>query len=106
MTYEEYGGDSIADISPGRLPDTLTIEKILTGNSAPRNYFLLKYLDNMKFIDGLGRGVPMMRREMGERLRYQEEGEILRLILDFETPLARGIRGGDRVYIYHSVVKP
>lgn len=40
----------------------------------------------MKFVDGLGRGVPMMKREMGKRLRYQEEGEILRLILHFETP--------------------
>ncbi|MCI5119652.1 MAG: histidine kinase [Candidatus Electrothrix sp. AUS4] len=79
--------DRLEIISPGRLPNTLTVEKILTGNSAPRNTFLLKYLDNMKFIDGLGRGVPMMRREMGERLRYQEEGEILRLILCFETPL-------------------
>ncbi|WLE98729.1 MAG: putative DNA binding domain-containing protein [Candidatus Electrothrix communis] len=79
--------DRLEIISPGRLPNTLTVEKILTGNSAPRNHFLLKYLDNMKFIDGLGRGVPMMRREMGERLRYQEEGEILRLLLDFETPL-------------------
>jgi ATP-dependent DNA helicase RecG len=80
--------DRLEIISPGRLPNTLTVEKILTGNSAPRNHFLLKYLDNMKFIDGLGRGVPMMRREMGERLHYQEEGEILRLLLDFETPLA------------------
>lgn len=78
--------DRLEVISPGRLPNTLTIEKILTGNSAPRNHFLLKYLDNMKFIDGLGRGVPMMKREMGKRLRYQEEGEILRLILHFETP--------------------
>ena len=40
--------------SPGRLPNTLNLEKILTGNSAPRNQFLLKYLDNMKYIDGLG----------------------------------------------------
>ena len=79
--------DRLEIISPGRLPNTLTVEKILTGNSAPRNTFLLKYLDNMKFIDGLGRGVPMMHREMGERLRYQEEGEVLRLILEFKTPL-------------------
>ncbi|XOF34751.1 MAG: ATP-binding protein [Candidatus Electrothrix sp. YB6] len=42
--------DRLEIISPGRLPNTLTVEKILTGNSAPRNTFLLKYLDNMKFI--------------------------------------------------------
>ncbi|MCI5144307.1 MAG: DUF3365 domain-containing protein [Candidatus Electrothrix sp. AR3] len=80
--------DRLEITSPGRLPNTLNVEKILTGNSAPRNNFILKYLDNMKFIDGLGRGVPMMRREMGDRLQYQEEGEILRLILYFATPLA------------------
>jgi len=73
--------DRLEITSPGRLPNTLTIEKILTGNSAPRNTFILKYLDNMKFIDGLGRGVPMIRRQMGKRSLYQEEGELLRLSL-------------------------
>ena len=71
----------------GRLPNTLTLDKILTGNSAPRNNFLLKYLDNMKFIDGLGRGVPMIRREMVNRFRYEEEGELLRLTLNFAEPI-------------------
>ncbi len=32
--------------SPGKIANTLTIEKIRYGNSAPRNHFLLKYLDN------------------------------------------------------------
>ncbi len=76
--------DRLEIVSPGRLPNTLTVEKILTGNSAPRNNFLLKYLDNMKFIDGLGRGVPMIRQEMGTRLCYEEEGELLRLTLYFK----------------------
>ena len=62
----------------------INLEKILTGNSAPRNTFLLKYLDNMKFIDGLGRGVPMIRKAMEERFLYQEEGELLRLSLFFK----------------------
>ena len=55
--------DRLEISSHGRLPNTLNLEKILTGNSAPRNQFLLKYLDNMKYIDGLGRGVPMIARE-------------------------------------------
>lgn len=78
--------------SPGRLANTLTIDKILTGNSAPRNHFLLKYLDNMKFIDGLGRGVPMIRQEMQDRFQYAEEGEILRLTLYFNH-----LRNGDKI---------
>ena len=75
--------DRLEIASPGRLPNTLNIEKIMTGNSAPRNHFLLKYLDNLKFIDGLGRGVPMIKQEMAERASYQEDGEMLRLILRY-----------------------
>ena len=76
--------DRIEIASPGRLPNTLNIEKILTGNSAPRNHFVLKYLDNLKFIDGLGRGVPMIRQEMEDRFSYQEDGEMLRLMLRYK----------------------
>ena len=77
--------------SPGRLPNTLNLEKILTGNSAPRNQFLLKYLDNMKYIDGLGRGVPMIiARETKGNFLYSEEGEILHLVLPFQAPVTTG----------------
>ena len=48
--------DRLEISSPGRLQNTLNLEKILTGNSAPRNQFLLKYLDNMQYMDSLGRG--------------------------------------------------
>ncbi len=79
--------DRLEISSPGRLPNTLNLEKILTGNSAPRNQFLLKYLDNMKYIDGLGRGVPMIARETKGNFLYSEEGEILRLVLPFQAPV-------------------
>lgn len=77
--------DRVEISSPGRLPNTLSIEKILTGNSAPRNHFILKYLDNMKYIDGLGRGVPMIKQQMKDRFHYMEDGEMLRLVLYFNT---------------------
>ena len=79
--------DRLEISSPGCLPNTLNLEKILTGNSAPRNQFLLKYLDNMKYIDGLGRGVPMIARETKGNFLYSEEGEILRLVLPFQAPV-------------------
>ncbi|HOW75501.1 MAG TPA: ATP-binding protein [Candidatus Competibacteraceae bacterium] len=60
--------------SPGALPNTLTLEKIRYGNSAARNFFLLKYLDNLRYIDGLGRGIPMILREMGDRAQFAEIG--------------------------------
>lgn len=69
--------------SPGALPNTLTLEKIRYGNSAARNLFLLKYLDNLRYIDGLGRGIPMILREMGDRAQFAEIGELFVLTLAF-----------------------
>jgi ATP-dependent DNA helicase RecG len=69
--------------SPGCLPNTLTLEKIRYGNSAARNLFLLKYLDNLRYVDGLGRGIPMILREMGERAQFEEIGELFVLKLAF-----------------------
>ncbi len=75
--------DRLEVTSPGRIANTLTVEKIRYGNSAPRNHFLLKYLNNMRFVDGLGRGVPMMIKEMGERVEFEEIGELFRVRLYF-----------------------
>lgn len=44
--------------SPGKLPNTVTIEKMKIGVSYARNPFLVKYMENMRYIDQLGRGVP------------------------------------------------
>ncbi|MBI4647365.1 MAG: putative DNA binding domain-containing protein, partial [Bacteroidia bacterium] len=69
--------------SPGKIPNTLTIEKIKYGYSAPRNMFLIKYLDNMRYIDGLGRGIPNMLKEMKENIRFEEIGEDFKIIVNY-----------------------
>ena len=69
--------------SPGRLPNTLNLQKIRYGNSAPRNLFILKYLDNLRYVDGLGRGIPMILREMQDRARFEEIGELFVLTLAY-----------------------
>ena len=69
--------------SPGRLPNTLTLEKIRYGNSAPRNLFVLKYLDNLRYIVGLGQGIPMILREMGKRASFEEIGDLFVLRLAY-----------------------
>jgi len=76
--------DRIELNSAGKLPNTLTLEKIKYGNSAARNPFLVQYLDNMRFIDGLGRGIPTIVKEMGHRAVWEEIGAILRLSLFFK----------------------
>lgn len=50
--------------SPGRLPNTVTIEKMKVGVSYARNPFLVKYMENLRYIDQLGRGIPMIIKTM------------------------------------------
>lgn len=56
--------DRIEFRSPGRLPNTVTIEKMKIGVSFARNPFLVKYMENMRYIDQLGRGIPMIIKNM------------------------------------------
>ena len=64
--------DRIEITSPGTLANTLTLEKIRYGNSVPRNIFLVKFLDNLRYFDGLGRGIPMMLQLMEERITFEK----------------------------------
>lgn len=75
--------DCIEITSPGKLANTLTLSKIRYGNSAPRNIFLVKFLDNLRYFDGLGRGIPMMIKLMQSRIQFEEIGELFRVILRF-----------------------
>lgn len=56
--------DRIEFRSPGKLPNTVTIEKMRIGVSYARNPFLVKYMENMRYIDQLGRGIPMIFKTM------------------------------------------
>ncbi len=56
--------DRIEFHSPGKLPNTVTIEKMKIGVSYARNPFLVKYMENMRYIDQLGRGIPMIIKTM------------------------------------------
>lgn len=62
--------DRIEYRSPGRIPNTVTLEKMKIGVSYSRNPFLVKYMENMRYIDKLGRGIPMIfahMKKMGKR---------------------------------------
>lgn len=65
--------------SPGKLPNTVTIEKMKIGVSYARNPFLVKYMENMRYIDQLGRGIPMIMKTMKDlgvrEPLLQESGE-------------------------------
>ncbi len=71
--------DRIEFHSPGKLPNTVTIEKMKIGISFARNPFLVKYMENLRYIDQLGRGIPMIiktMKEVGAKEPFlQESGE-------------------------------
>lgn len=56
--------DRIEFHSPGKLPNTVTIDKMKIGVSYSRNPFLVKYMENLRYIDQLGRGIPMIIKNM------------------------------------------
>ncbi len=67
--------------SPGRIPNTVTIDKMKIGVSYARNPFLVKYMENLRYIDQLGRGIPMILKTMKElgmrEPKLEESGEEL-----------------------------
>lgn len=71
-------------ISPGRLPNTVTIEKLPVGTSYARNPLLVRLLENLGYMDRLGRGLPMVVREaakLGHQVQFEESGEEFRVTL-------------------------
>ncbi len=71
-------------ISPGRLPNTIMIEKLKYGVSFSRNPVILKFLENMRYVDKLGRGLPMVWQEahrLGRDVLFEEIGEEFKVTL-------------------------
>ena len=76
--------DRIEFISPGRLPNTVTIEKLKNGVSYAVNPVIVKFMKNLRYIDKLGRGIPMVcheARRLGFEPVFQEAGEEFQVIL-------------------------
>jgi len=83
--------------SPGKLPNTVTIEKMKEGYSVARNPFIVKYLQNYKYIDQIGSGIPMILNKikilgLPEPL-LKEEGE--EFILTLFTKLLKNENSED-----------
>ncbi|NJN34648.1 MAG: transcriptional regulator [Saprospiraceae bacterium] len=70
--------------SPGRLPNTVTTDKMKAGVSYATNPILLKFMENLRYIDKLGRGIPMVNQtalKNNKALILEEVGEEFVLIL-------------------------
>ena len=76
--------DRLEFISPGRLPNTVTVEKLRSGVSYAVNPVIVKFMENLRYIDKLGRGLPMVYREahkLGREAVFEEFGEEFRVTL-------------------------
>ncbi len=51
-------------ISPGRLVNTVTVDRMKAGISVLRNPLLVKFMQNFRYADQLGRGIPMVLRKI------------------------------------------
>ncbi|CAN2049207.1 hypothetical protein GMMP13_770029 [Candidatus Magnetomoraceae bacterium gMMP-13] len=77
--------DRLEVISPGRLPNTVTIEKLRYGVSYASNPVIVKFMENMHYIDQLGRGLPMVYQEAtsnGKKIEFIEIGEEFKVMLE------------------------
>ena len=76
--------DRIEVISPGKLPNTVSIEKLKAGVSYATNPVIVKFMENMNYIDKLGRGLPMVWQEavkLNKKVIFEEIGQEFKVTL-------------------------
>ncbi len=56
-------GDRLGFTPPGRLANMVTLKKVKCGASYASSPVILRFLENMRYIDKLGRGIPMVCQE-------------------------------------------
>lgn len=85
--YLGYGGG--AGANPG---DETPGKRRPAGCGDPRNPFLLKYMENLRYVDRLGRGFPMIIRQMknlaGKEPGLEEKGKEFWLTLYLQNGVA------------------
>ena len=75
-------------ISPGRLPNTVSVEKLPYGVSYASNPIILKFLENLRYVDKLGRGLPMVYQEakkLNRKVTFEELGEEFKVTISLRS---------------------
>lgn len=69
-------------ISPGSLPNSLTIENILMGNAVVRNYLIVSYASKLMKYRGLGSGVARAAKHQPDLELYNDKaGEQFKVVI-------------------------
>ena len=78
--------DRLEIISPGALPNTMTIEKMIAGRRTPRNLIVLEVMRDYGYVDARGMGVrtkviPLTRQLTGTDPVFEAADDYLKTIL-------------------------
>ena len=78
--------DRLEIISPGALPNSMTIEKMLAGQRSPRNPLLVDVMKDYGYIDARGMGVrtkivPLMKAHTGREPVFESTDDYLKIVL-------------------------
>lgn len=85
VTVENYS-DRLEITSPGRLQNSMTVEKMLAGQRSPRNTILVDVMKDYGYVDARGMGirskvVPLMREKNGVDPVIKATEDYVRFIL-------------------------
>jgi ATP-dependent DNA helicase RecG len=78
--------DRLEVISPGKLPNTMSIEKMIAGQRSPRNTLIMEVLRDYGYVDSRGMGVrtkiiPLMKKMNGIEPIFEATEDYLKTIL-------------------------
>ncbi|MCG2739638.1 MAG: putative DNA binding domain-containing protein [Syntrophaceae bacterium] len=78
--------DRVELISPGPLPNMMTIEKMIAGQRSPRNPLLVDILRDYGYVDARGMGIrnkviPLVREMTGQDPIFEETDDYLKTII-------------------------
>ena len=78
--------DRLEVISPGALPNSMTVEKMIAGQRSPRNTTIVEVLRDYGFVDSRGMGVrrkilPMMIELNGNEPVFESNEDFLKTVL-------------------------
>jgi len=76
--------DRIEIISPGKVPNSVTLQKILAGVSYARNPIIAKFMANLRYMDIMGRGIPYVANQariLNKKITFEEVGEEFKAVL-------------------------
>ena len=87
--------DRVEMLSPGALPNGMTVEKMLAGQRVPRNLLISEVLRDYRYADARGMGVlnkmvPLMRIHNGVDPEFEATDDHVRVTL------RRGVPDGKR----------